>query len=189
MRKTVFAVAVAAALVAANGAEAQVFTPTFTSPRLTNDLGIYLNDGPGDLGVEGIWRGGPLGLRVGYMDVFDGLLTIGGELRNPLPMTGAPLGLAFVAGAQGALGDNGGVGVQAGLSAGYTFIGSGMAVTPYIHPRIGLVNNIGPSDDMEVEVLADLGFDLEFSNNLILRFGGNLGNIGSNWGIGLAWRQ
>jgi hypothetical protein len=189
MKKTLFATAIALAAVLSNGLEAQVFTPTYTSPRLTNDLGIYLNDGPGDLGVEGIWRGGPLGIRVGYLDAGDGLLTVGGELRNPLPMTGAPLGLAFVAGAQGALGDGGGVGVQAGLSAGYTFHGTGMAITPYIHPRIALVNNIGPSDDMNVEVLADLGFDLEFSNNLILRFGANLGGIGSDWGVGLAWRQ
>jgi hypothetical protein len=193
MKRTLLAAAaLAAAMMGASALEAQVFTPTYTSPRLTNDIGIYLNDGPGSLGVEGIWRGGPLGLRVGYIDAgggSGGLIGIGAELRNALPMAAAPMALAFVAGAQGALGDNGGVGVQGGLSAGYTFLPQGMAITPYIHPRLALVRNIGPSDDFGVEVLADLGFDVELANRMIVRFGANLGGIGSSWGVGLAWRQ
>jgi hypothetical protein len=190
MKRTLLAVAaVVAATMGASALEAQVFTPTYTSPRLTNDIGIYLNDGPGNLGVEGIWRGGPLGLRVAYIDAAGGLIGIGGELRNPLPTAAAPMALAFVAGAQAALGDNGGVGVQAGLSAGYTFLPQGMAITPYIHPRLALVRNIGPADDFDVEVLADLGFDVELANRMIVRFGANLGSIGSSWGIGLAFRQ
>jgi hypothetical protein len=172
----------------AGTASAQVFTPTYTSPRLLNELGIYLSDGPGDLGVEGIWRGGPLGLRVGFMDAGGGLLSVGGELRTPLQVTGAPLGLAFTAGAQGLIGDDNAFGVQAGLTAGYTFRGTGAFFTPYMHPRIGMVS-AGGSSDMEFEVLADVGVDVEFWTNLIVRLGVSLDDVGANWGVGLAWRR
>jgi hypothetical protein len=173
----------------AGTASAQVFTPTYTSPRLLNELGIYLSDGPGDLGVEGIWRGGPVGLRVGFVDAHGGLLSVGGEVRTPLPVTGAPLGLAFVAGAQGLIGDENVFGVQAGLTAGYTFRGTGTFFTPYMHPRVGMVNNFGGSSDMEFEVMADVGVDVEFWTNLIVRLGVSLDDVGANWGVGLAWRR
>jgi hypothetical protein len=176
-------------LLLAGGAQAQVFTPTFTSPRLLNELGVYLSDGPGDLSVEGIWRGGPLGLRVGFSDVADGALLVGGEIRSPLAITGAPLGLAFIAGAQGVIGDADAVGVQAGLTAGYTFRAPGMAITPYMHPRVGMVNGFGRNDDWDFEVMADIGADLEFATNLILRLGINLGDVGADWGVGLGWRR
>lgn len=176
-------------LLTALPAQAQVFTPTFTSPRLTNDLGIYLSDGPGDLAIEGIWRGGPIGLRVGYVDALDGLLSLGGELRSPIAIANAPLGLAFTAGVQGLIGDESAFGVQAGLSAGYTFVPGSVAFTPYIHPRIGLVNDLRPGSDLEVEALADLGLDVEFWNNLLFRVGVALDNVGANWGIGLGVRR
>jgi hypothetical protein len=190
MRKTWFgALALAATLVAAAPAQAQVFTPTFTSPRLINDLGVYLSDGPGNLAVEGIWRGGPLGLRAGFVEAATNKLSLGAELRNPLPVAGAPLGLAFTAGAQGVFGDGSAVGLQTGLSAGYTFAPPGAAFTPYIHPRVALVNDLGPGDDLELKLLADVGIDVEFWNSLVLRFGVNFADVGSNWGIGLAFRR
>jgi len=176
-------------LVIASTAQAQVFTPTYNSPRLLNEIGVYLHDGPGDLGVEGIWRAGPLGLRVGFVDIGDGYLTVGGEIRNPIRVAGAPLGLAFTAGAQGLIGDDSAVGLQAGLSAGYTFVGEGLAVTPYIHPRVGVLNEI-VGDDFNVALLADIGADVELANNLLVRLGVKLDdNLGSNWGVGVAWRR
>jgi hypothetical protein len=169
--------------------QAQVFTPTFQSPRLINDVGVYLSDGPGDLAIEGVWRGGPLGLRAGFVDAAGGLLTIGGELRSPLALAGAPVGLAFTAGAQGLIGgDDSAVGVQAGLTAGYTFSPQGAAFTPYIHPRLGAVKNLY-SDDFTLKPLADAGVDVEFYNNLVLRFGVSLDDVGSSWGVGLSVRQ
>jgi hypothetical protein len=181
---------VALAAASAGTARAQVFTPTFQSPRLTNDIGVYLSDAdPGDLSIEGIWRGGPLGLRVGLVDAGDDLLSIGGELRSPLLLAGAPVSLAFTAGAQALIGDAEAFGVQGGLSAGYTFNSPGLAVTPYIHPRIGLINGFAEDDDLEIEVMADVGVDVEFAPRFILRFGANLGDVGADWGIGLAWRQ
>jgi hypothetical protein len=173
----------------AGAAQAQVFTPTFTSPRLLNEMGVYLSSGPGDLAVEGIWRGGPLGLRVGFADVAGGALIIGGELRSPLMITGAPLGLAFTAGAQALVGDDSGIGIQGGLTAGHTFMSPGLAITPYMHPRIGAVNRIGPGDEWGLEVMADVGVDFEFNPNIVLRLGVNLGSIGADWGVGLGWRR
>lgn len=183
---------IAASLLGAVGAHAQVFTPTFMSPRLTNDVGIYVSDGPGDLSIEGIWRGGPFGIRAGYADVGDGALMLGGELRNQIRLQGAPIGLAFTAGAQGIFGDANAVGVQAGFSAGFPFTpeGANVTITPYLHPRLALVDDIGGTDedDLDLEVLADFGVNLDFAPNLSLRFGVNLGH-GADWGVGVAWRQ
>ncbi len=182
--------ALSLALLLAGTLEAQVFTPTYTSPRLVNEFGINVSDRPGNLTVEGLWRGGPLGLRVGYASGTGGLLSIGGELRNPLPMAHAPLGLAFTAGAQGLLGDQNqrAVGVQAGLSAGYTLAGSGLAFTPYLHPRIGLINDL-PGEEYQVRALADAGVDVEFWNNLLVRLGVNLTDVGATWGLGVGVRR
>lgn len=177
--------------VSAAAAGAQVFTPTYMSPRISNDIGVYLGDSPiepGDLAIEGIWRGGPLGLRVGFADGVDDALLVGAEFRNPVALGGAPLSLAVTAGIQAAIADADALGFQVGLTAGHTFLSPGMAFTPYIHPRIGLINGFGGDDELDLELLADVGFDLGLSPNLILRFGANLGD-GADWGFGLAWRQ
>lgn len=192
MKKRSLALGAAALLAAlvAPAAEAQVFTPTYMSPMGLSDLGIYVSDGPGDLTLEGIWRGGPLGLRVGFVDSdVDDLLSLGGEFRSPIALQGAPIGLAFVAGAQGLLGDNSAVGLQAGVSAGYRFVQPGFGLTPYIHPRIALIDGFGPDDDFEAEVLADVGVDLELPNRIVFRLGVGLSDETADWGLGLAWRR
>jgi hypothetical protein len=175
-------------IVAAVPAQAQVFTPTYTSPRLVNELGVYVSDGPGDLAIEGIWRGGPLGLRVGFVDANDNLLSVGAEIRSSLPVEGAPLGLALTAGIQGLVGDESALGIQGGLSAGYTFLSPGLAITPYLHPRLAAVKPYA-SDDFDFELLADVGVDLEVSPRLLLRFGVALDDVGANWGVGFGWRR
>lgn len=190
MKRWMFAKGIAAAIVlSAVSLEAQVFTPTYQSPRIVNEMGGYLSDGPGDLALEGIWRGGPLGLRVGYADVLDGVLSISGELRSPLAAGGVPLGLAFTAAAQGLIGDRSAVGIQGGLTAGYTFSPDGLMITPYIHPRIAGVNGFGRNDSFELELLADIGVDVEFYNNMLLRFGFSLDDVGADWGVGLSLRR
>lgn len=191
MKKTVSmsALAAAAVLVLSGTAQAQVFTPSYQSPVPMNDLGIYLSDSPGDLTIEGIWRSGPVGLRVGYADYEpDGLISLGGEVRSPI-RTAAPIDVAFTAGAQGLIGDVDALGLQAGLSVGRRFVNPGVALTPYIHPRIALIDGFLEDDDWETELLAELGLDAEFSQNLILRLSVGLSDHTPDVGVGLAWRR
>jgi hypothetical protein len=194
MKKTGTFVAAAVAVMALGGAGeagAQVFTLPFQAPRISNDVGVYVNDGPGDLAIEGILRRGALGLRLGFADVADGgALLAGVDYRRPLGLAGTePIDLALTLGGQAMLGDADGFGAQVGLSLGYTFTSPELTVTPYLHPRLAVVKiDTGADDDeAELEAMADLGIDLGFSPNLALRFGANLGE-GANWGIGLAWR-
>jgi hypothetical protein len=187
MRRTVLLPAVAAAALFASVADAQVFTPSYQSPVVMNDLGIYLSDSPGDMALEGIWRSGPVGLRLGYVDADpDGLISLGGEVRVPVT---APIDIAFTAGAQGLIGDVDALGLQAGLSIGKRFVNPGVALTPYIHPRIALIDGFATDDDLESELLAELGLDAEFSQNLILRLSLGLSDDSPDVGIGLAWRR
>lgn len=187
MKKVMSAAAVAAGalLVSASSAGAQVFTPSYQSPVPMNDLGIYLSDGPGDSAFEGIYREGPLGLRVGYVDALDGLLSVGGEVRVPLT---APIPVAFTAAAQGLLGDDQAIGLQAGVSVGQRFVTPGVALTPYLHPRVAAIQGYG-GGEFETELLAELGLDAEFSSNLILRLSLGLSDESPDVGVGLSWRR
>lgn len=191
-QKRLFAAAAVAAVLAAAPVEAQVFTPTFMAPRPSNEFGIYFAD-VGDFGLEGILRrnfgGTNLGFRGGVVDgADDTLITLGGELRSPLTLGTAPLDLSLIAGVQGVLGDDAGeiFGVQGGVSLGYTFNSPGVAVTPYVAPRLALLVS---DDESEAEVLADLGVDVDLRPNLSLRLGIGLGEPQADWGIGLAWRR
>jgi hypothetical protein len=189
MKKTVLmpAVAAAALFASAQTAQAQVFTPSYQSPVVMNDIGVYLSDSPGDMALEGIWRSGPVGLRLGYVDAEpDGLVSLGGEVRVPLT---APIDIAFTAGAQGLIGEVDALGVQAGLSLGQRFVNPGVALTPYIHPRVAIIDGFAENDDWETELLAELGLDAEFSQNLILRLSVGLSDESPNVGLGLAWRR
>jgi hypothetical protein len=189
MRKDVIAV-MGAALLAAAPMEAQVFTPTYQAPVQGQDIGVYLFDA-GDVGIEGMLRQRigsqtDLGLRLGFAEAGDDeVITLGADLRAPLRLGGtAPIALALTGGAQALLGDLDAFGIQGGVSIGYTFAEANL--TPYIHPRLALVN---AGDDSELELGADIGFDLGVSDNLILRLGANVGDIGADWGVGLAWRR
>lgn len=185
--------ALAAVLTTAGGAEAQIFTPTFLGPRASSDVGVYLSDGPGDLAVEGIWRRGfggyDLGLRVGIADTDpDAAVLVGGELRSPLRLGGAPLDAALTGGVQAVIGDRDGLGAQLGLALGRTFAGAPFSISPYLHPRIAVVNALGEGDESDLELLADLGVDFGFSPNLVLRLGIAFEQPGAGLGVGLAWR-
>ncbi len=181
------AVAAAALFASAQTAQAQVFTPSFQAPVVMNDIGVYVSDSQGGTALEGIWRSGPVGLRLGYLDYEDdGLVSVGGEVRVPLS---APVDIAFTAGAQGLIGEVDAIGLQAGLSLGHRFVSPGIALTPYIHPRVSVIDSFAENDDWETELLAEVGLDAEFSQNLILRVSAGLTDDAPNIGVGLAWRR
>ncbi|HEX6367955.1 MAG TPA: hypothetical protein VF006_03415 [Longimicrobium sp.] len=191
------ALALTAAL-SAGAAQAQVYSPPFMSPTPTSDFGVYVSD-LGDVAIEGIWRrltrGGDIGLRAGYADIGEGALMLGIELRNPVVLAGAPIGLAFTAGAQGLIGDDPRVGGQVGFVAGQALPAGTFTVTPYIHPRLAVVaspggddsNGLQEDDDVDLDVRADIGADFDFASNVSLRFDINLAE-GASFGLGLAWR-
>jgi hypothetical protein len=191
MKKASFA-ALAAVVLAAAPARAQVFTLPFQSTERGSDIGIYLSDGPGDLAIEGIWRrpfaSGDLGLRVGFADVGKGDLLLGADWRQPLALGTAPIDLALTFGGQAAVGDVDALGGQVGVIFGHTFVEQGLHVTPFVHPRLAVAGDLNGNGDAELDVLADVGADFRFAPNLVLRVGANLGS-GADWGIGLAWRR
>ncbi len=184
---------VMAALSTAARAEAQVFTPTYMAPRVSNEMGLYVSDGPGDLAAEGSLRGNfagtMLGLRAGFADTNDLSLTLGGELLHPLQVSGAPLDLGLTAAAQVLVGGPKAAGFSVGLDVGHTFRAPGIAVTPYFHPRLGVMDNLGGNDDYDADLLADIGVNLDFAPNLSLRLGVGLNEPEANWGVGIAWRR
>lgn len=189
------AAAVAVAMgVAAPSAGAQVFTPTFMTPRVSNDLGVYYSD-LGDFALEAIARanfgGSNLGFRGGVVEPQgegDMAITLGGEFRSPMTLRNAPIDLSFIAGVQALIGDADAIGLQGGVSIGHTFVSPGLTVTPYAAPRIAL-HNANQDDDFEADVLLDLGIDASFSPNVSVRFGAGLGDPQADWGIGLSWRR
>ncbi|HEX8360711.1 MAG TPA: hypothetical protein VF613_11400 [Longimicrobium sp.] len=175
------------ALASAPAADAQVFSPTFQAPYMSNDVGLYISDFEDELGIEGILRRGmgsfDLGLRLGLVE--DAVL-LGIDTRNPLAVAGtAPLALALTLGGQAALGDENVFGAQVGLSIGHAFRTPGATITPYIHPRAALLFG---GDEEDFEALADVGVDVALRPNFILRFGANLAE-GADFGIGLALRR
>lgn len=177
----------------ADAARSQVFTPTYQEPRPSNDLGIYVSDGPGDFAVEGILRrnfgGYDLGLRGGIADTEGVSALLGLDLRSPLSLGTDPIDVSLTAGIQTMLGDVTALGFQGGLSLGHTFVPEGgFAITPYIHPRIALVDVGAPDSGFDAELLADFGFDFRMRSGLVLRLGVALSDLGGDWGIGLAWR-
>ena len=193
MRKTMWAlllVGFMGSLTLPAAAEAQVFTPTFMAPRPAADMGVYLSNGPGDFSVEGIWRRNmgeyDLGLRAGLADTPDLSVMVGADLRNPVAI-GAPLDMAITGAAQGLFGGTSAVGFSLGLSIGSTFGAAELAFTPYLHPRVALVQTKRGSG-FDADLLADLGLDVRISPALDLRLGVALDDRGGDWGIGFAWR-
>jgi hypothetical protein len=185
MRSLIMAVA---SLLAAAPLGAQIFTPSYMAPMPGSDVGIYISDGPGSFALEGVMRrhfgAYDLGFRAGVAGGENARLLLGGEYRAPLAFA-APLDFAFTAGAQGMLGERSGAGFQAGLSLGARLPTTGVAITPYIHPRFGIVNR--DPGGTEATVLADVGADFGFPN-LIFRIGFGLGGPTASWGMGFAWR-
>jgi hypothetical protein len=80
-------------------------------------------------------------------------------------------------------------GFSLGLDIGHTFVSPGLTVSPYIHPRIALSGGYGDEGEMDADLLADLGVNVDLAPNLSLRLGIGLTGPVSNWGFGVAWRR
>lgn len=177
----------------AGPAAAQVLTPSFMPPRGGSGLGVFLVDA-NDLGLEArVWRVTPAGyalaFRGGVLDLGGAALTLGAQLRNPVQLGTEPLDLAFTVGAQGVLGDVDAVGLDAGVSLGATFAGGNVAVTPYLHPRLGLVKDYGENNGFELKALGDIGVNLVFATGLNFQIGIPLSGVGrTDWGVGITLR-
>jgi hypothetical protein len=185
MSKRWIGVLAAACLVSAAPAAAQVFTPTFLSPQLVparqgEDIGVYLNGGPGDFSIEGI-------LRRNLAGGDRALLLLGAEFRTPVQIPDAPVITAITGGVQGVLGGGSAAGVHAGASIGYPFAEGALAAVPYVNPRLALVNRFG-AEDLDLEILADFGVDVTLEQRFVFRFAFGLGSPTARWGMGFAWR-
>lgn len=186
------ALAAAAAVLCAAPAAAQIFTAPFQSPTPRNDFGVYVSS-LGNLAIEGMWErpaqgGSAMGLRAGYADWGEGSLLLGLQIKNPVVLAGAPIGLAFTAGGQATLGGENGAGAQVGFTAGGAIPSPDVVITPYIHPRLAVVSWPGREEDLSFRVLADIGVDLDLASGMSIRVGANLGD-GAAIGVGLAFGQ
>jgi len=176
-------------------ASAQLFTPSYLSPRPSSDVGVHLSDGfgrGGGLAVEGIWRRGfggyDLGGRAGIGESGgDAVLLIGADYRRPLALQTAPVLVAATGGAQVAVGSASAFGIDAGATIGATFTPEGISVTPYMHPRLALLRSADTAE-FGLALLADLGVEVEVQPNLKIRLGLGFGSETADFGIGLAWR-
>jgi hypothetical protein len=172
-------------------ADAQIFTPSYMPPLQGSEVGIYVNDGPGNFSIEGIWRRNlgdyDLGFRGGIADAREAIILLGAELLVPWALVDVPVQMAFTAGVQGAIGSGSAAGVQGGITIGHPIPTGNFTLVPYVHPRLAAVSGFG-RDDLELDALVDIGFDLRLPQNLIFRIGFGLGSPTADWGIGFSWR-
>ena len=101
-----------------------------------------------------------------------------------------PLDFLFTAGAYLAIGDDFFFRIPIGVSLGHRFDMDGMALTPYLHPRLSIdfCDDCGGSD---IGVSFDLGANFELSRSLSIRgaivFGGSDFFDDDAFGISIAW--
>ena len=182
-------------------------SPYLLSPQTPDGFGILLIDpAPGDgIGVLGMWRANPtmqrgLGFRVGVAeDHGDGVAGFGGvDLTGPLVRSSGdfPADIIWTLGAGLGIGEDVLVSVPVGLSLGASFDADGVVFSPYVGPRMildGVLGNDGPGngsrggDDLNINFAVDLGMDIAFSPDWIVRFGWSAGDHEA-LGIGLMFQ-
>jgi hypothetical protein len=156
--------------------------PSFQPPRVTSR---EYNFGFADAGFSGVtllfqWREGigndtQLSLDAGIADP-DGRdnlhALLGGQFAYQMMRSRAdvPLDLLFTAGIFLAAGDPSVVRVPVGLSIGHRIpLEGGVALTPYVHPRLSLDFCGECRNDSDVSVAVDLGLNLELTRTIALR--------------------
>jgi hypothetical protein len=192
------------AVASASSAGAQAWAyPSFQPPRIA--VREY-NFGVGDAGGPGIsmvfqWReqSGPrsqFSFDVGIADTdrrdidlvaFGG---IGAATRLSSATSEVPLDFLLTGGIYLAIGDGTLLRLPVGLSLGHRFDLEGMALTPYMHPRVSLdmCSGCGGSD---LTLALDLGLNFEVTRTLAIRgavvLTGTDSFDGDGFGLSLAW--
>lgn len=177
--------------------------PAFQPPLIVQrEYSIGVADGDNTTSAVFQWREGwspvsQLSLDIGVADPEHGdvKLLLGGGYARQLNRSNndLPLDLLLTAGAYVALADPTDFQIPVGISAGHRFdLDQGLAITPYIHPRLALVyhGKRGNNDsNTDLDVVFDLGANFEVSPRLSLRaavaFGGDQNDA---IGFALAWR-
>lgn len=213
IRITPLAVVLAAATFvgpAAATAGAQAWNyPSFQQPRtIEREYNFALASGGEHTGNsflfqwrEGLTQGNQLSLDVGLADPdrTGNKLLIGGQFAHQLFLSSAevPFDLLFTAGVNGAFGSGSLLRIPFGVSAGRRFpLEGGLAITPYVHPRLAVDVCSGCADaNSSVGLDFDIGADFEFTSQFSLRFSAVfsgsdyfVANSGNAFGLSLAWR-
>jgi hypothetical protein len=191
MRGRIISLSLGLVLVLSSAGWAQIAwdSPQLVPPTVTAapEFGLFLIDGSGaGIGVMGMWRGGSqprLGLRFGIADRGgrDGGIAAfgGGELIGPLTVATPdfPLDISWLFGMGIGLDNRVRVAFPLGLSVGHTFTGQGVTFAPYLTPRVVLDGVFGGhGDGLDMGLAVDLGFDIGFQPNWLIRFGGTFGD-------------
>jgi hypothetical protein len=199
MRRSGVAVAgLILALAGAGRAQAQIAweSPMLIGPGAPGGLGLFLMEPwPGDdFAVMGTYRTSPvpvglgfrLGLGEGWRDelaVFGGVDVAGSLLSATDDL---PLDVVWFAGAGIGIGEDALLSFPVGLSVGVVFESEGVRFAPYVAPRVVLdaclgdederVPFCGRGDNLELDLAADVGLDLSFSPDWMIRFAASLGD-------------
>ncbi|HLU26187.1 MAG TPA: hypothetical protein VKZ58_10830 [Longimicrobiales bacterium] len=172
-------------------------SPGFLPPTADDRFGVYLLLPEGaDFGVVGTFRQAGrlnLGVRGGLAKPEGGStrVFIGSDMWGMLVRQGSesPFDVAWTVGAGAAFGNGTLARFPAGVSIGREFGAAGVALVPYVHPRLTyqIFANDGRSDS-DLRIGADLGLDLRLGGRMILRGAVALDQDVSTVGLGVAWR-
>jgi hypothetical protein len=186
LRLTVLSVLCMAALAGPARAQVAWDSPTLMAPRPVVGTGIFIMDAHrAGVGVMGTWRGSPqgLGLRLGIVDGRgDGVGVLGGvDMLASLATASStfPLDISWFAGVGAGYDEWLLLSVPIGLTFGRTFGAPDMRFTPYLAPALLVDAHLGrdgagESNELQLNLGIDLGFDLAFQPGWALRFGAGL---------------
>ena len=100
-------------------------------------------------------------------------LDVSGALSRPTE--DFPVGSIWFLGAGISAGDEVLLSVPAGISAATELDADGILLRPYLSPRVSLDVRSGPGDKVDLAAAVDLGLDLAFSRDWMIRFALSLG--------------
>ncbi len=213
MRKWIATSGLALALGWPVAARAQVpvwDAPSFQSPVVHNDLGVYfLKPTDTDWGFAGTWESGEsrglnLGVRGQFVQIVSGLTQwgVGATLKGGIGPVAPPLLIDWT----GGIGATSGAGVTVlripvGLSLGARLASPGLVLIPYVHPRVSFAyfsfdqpqfgdfgQETGSTSELEFDT--DLGLDVDLMSPIIIRIGYTIGGNSerNTFGAGIAFK-